>query len=165
MSREIRRAGMEDLNDLTDIYSRARAFMAANGNPTQWGNTTPSIEMIMADIDSAGYVVVEDGVITGAFYFMTDAHEPAYDSIEGAWLNDKPYAVVHRCAVRESSKGVGQFIMDWCFNLSGNIRIDTHKRNTPMKNLLGKNGFVYCGTVMYDKIDGERVAYQRYSGM
>ena len=32
----IRLAKTEDLNNITDVYSYARKFMAENGNPTQW---------------------------------------------------------------------------------------------------------------------------------
>ena len=152
---------MEDLDIVMDIYARARAFMAANGNPTQWGDSSPEAHVIMADMDNNGYVVIEDGHIVGAFYFEENAHEPAYDSIEGAWPDDKPYAVIHRCAVRDNAKGVGQFILDWCISKFDNVRIDTHENNTPMKNLLGKNGYKYCGKVWYDKADGERIAFQK----
>lgn len=136
--------------------------MAANGNPTQWGDSSPPVENVMSDAENNGYVVIEDGRIIGVFYFEENAHEPAYDSIEGSWINDEAYAVVHRCAVIENTRGIGQLILDWCFGRYNNIRIDTHEDNTPMKNLLSKNGYVYCGKVMYNKVNGERIAYQKY---
>ena len=161
VKREIRRAKAADYDDVMDVYARARVFMAANGNPTQWGDSSPDAHVVMSDMEKNGYVVVEDNQIIGAFYFEEDAYEPVYDSIDGAWPDDAPYAVIHRCAVRNSSKGIGQFILDWCFGRYGNIRIDTHRNNVPMKNLLNKNGFEYCGKVQYNKDDGERVAYQK----
>ena len=161
MSREVRRTQPEDLIAIFDIYTHARAFMAENGNPTQWGDSSPSAEIVKADAEENGYVVVEDDNVIGVFYFEENAHEPAYDSILGAWINEQPYAVVHRCAVKENSMGVGQFILDWCYSRFNNIRIDTHEDNTPMKNLLGKNGYKYCGKVMYNKKNGERIAYQK----
>ena len=153
---------MGDFTAVTGIYERARVFMAANGNPTQWGNSSPDAQLVLSDIKNNGYVVVENNQIIGAFYFEDNAHEPVYDSIDGAWLDDMPYAVIHRCAVKENAKGVGQYILDWCHNMSGSIRIDTHRNNTPMKNLLIKNGYVYCGKVQYEKDDGERLAYQKH---
>ena len=37
---------MRDLPQMQKIYARARALMAANGNPTQWGNEFPRESMI-----------------------------------------------------------------------------------------------------------------------
>ena len=161
MSREIRRARAEDLDAILEIYSRARAFMAANGNPDQWGDSTPGADVVLSDIECDGYVVTDGGQTVGAFFFEINAHEPAYDFIDGEWLNDARYAVIHRCAVRDNANGVGQFILDWCFGKFDNIRVDTHENNVPMKNLLRKNGFTYCGKVMYNKANGERIAYQK----
>jgi len=161
MSKAVRRTRPEDIAAVLSIYEHARSFMAANGNPTQWGNSSPPVEIVLSDTEHCGYIVEEDDQVIGVFYFEKNANEPAYDSIDGAWINDRPYAVVHRCAVKENSRGVGQFILDWCFSRYDNIRIDTHENNTPMKNLLKKNGYVYCGKVMYNKENGERIAYQK----
>ena len=162
MGREVRRSQAGDFEAIMDIYARARAFMAANGNPTQWGDSSPGASIVEADIADNGYVVVEGGQIVGVFYFEENAREPAYDSIEGSWQDETPYAVIHRCAVRKNAGGVGQFILDWCFERFGNIRIDTHVNNTPMRNLLGKNGFTYRGVVRYEKADGDRIAFQKH---
>ena len=161
MIREARRTQAADISDVFDIYERARVFMSANGNPTQWGASSPSEQIIMSDLDNYGHVVVEDGQVVGVFYFEENAHEPAYDIITGEWMNEQPYAVIHRCAVKENAKGVGQFILDWCFSKFDNIRIDTHEDNTPMKNLLRKNGYNYCGIVKYNKENGARIAFQK----
>ena len=45
----IRLAKTEDLNNITDVYSYARKFMAENGNPTQWGTNYPSEQLIEND--------------------------------------------------------------------------------------------------------------------
>ena len=47
----IRLAKTEDLNNITDVYSYARKFMAENGNPTQWGTNYPSEQLIENDIN------------------------------------------------------------------------------------------------------------------
>ena len=42
---------------------------------------------------------------------------------------------------------------------SGGIRVDTHEGNIPMRKMLEKQGFVYCGVIHL--ADGSpRVAYQ-----
>lgn len=157
---EIRRTQEKDLKEIINIYETAREFMASNGNPTQWGNNFPNIELIKGDVQKDGYVVIQDNQVIGVFVFTENAHEEAYYDIDGEWLNDKPYAVIHRCATGGTHKGVGQFLLEWCFNKFGNIRIDTHKNNIPMRNLLNKNGYKYCGKIYY-KDHGERIAFQK----
>ena len=36
-----RGANRFELDQIMDVYARARAFMAQNGNPTQWETTIP----------------------------------------------------------------------------------------------------------------------------
>lgn len=163
---EVRRTQEKDIDSVMDIYAKSRKFMKENGNPTQWGNNFPNIELVKYDVERNGYVIVKNGEILGVFVLEENAHEPAYDSNDGIWLNDKPYAVIHRCATGVIHKGIGQFILEWCFNKFNNIRIDTHEDNIPMRNLLDKNGYKYCGKVYYiakyyGKDYGERFAYQK----
>ena len=163
---EVRRTQEKDVDIIMDIYSRARKFMAKNGNLTQWPNSYPNIELVKSDVEKDGYVVIENEQVIGVFVLEENANEPAYNTIEGAWLNDKPYSAIHRCATGGTVKGVGQFLLDWCFNKCDNIRVDTHEDNIPMKNLLNKNGYKYCGKVYYTAKDygedyGERIAFQK----
>lgn len=157
---KIRRTEEKDIDIIMNIYETARKFMKENGNGTQWGDSFPTRELIEGDVLKDGYVVIDDKDILGVFVLNENTHELAYDRITGAWLNDKPYAVIHRLTTGGTHKGVGQFILDWCFNKFNNIRIDTHENNIPMKNLLIKNGYVYCGKIYYVGY-GERVAFQK----
>ena len=68
--------------------------------------------------------------------------EPAYDAIEGAWLTDGEYVVLHRMA--------------------GSMRVDTNFDNRYMLRMLGRLGFVYCGKVRYRS--GERLAFEKTLG-
>jgi len=163
---EVRRARETDKEAIMDIYARAREFMAEQGNPTQWDESYPSSALVDSDIQADGYVVVEDDAIIGVFVLSEHAQEPSYKTIDGAWLNDEPYAVIHRCASDGIHKGVGSYLMDWCSTQCSNIRIDTHEDNIPMRNLLKKKGYEYCGKIHYFAEDygedlGERLAFQR----
>ena len=163
---KIRRTEKKDIDVIMNIYERAKKFMAENGNKTQWGGSYPDIKLVEIDVEKDGYVIVEDDQIIGVFVLEENAKEPAYRNIDGAWLNDKPYAAIHRCASSGTNKGVGQFLLDWCFNKVDNICIDTHEDNIPMKNLLNKNGYTYCGKIHYTAEDygidyGERIAFQK----
>ena len=88
--------------------------------------------------------------------------EPAYNIItDGEWLSDEPYGVIHRIASDGSEKGIGTFCINWVFDNCKHIRIDTHKDNKVMQNLLNKLGFKYCGIINLPIEDGERVAYEK----
>ena len=78
----------------------------------------------------------------------------------GQWLNDKPYGVIHRIASDGKTKGIGSFCVNWVVSQCGNVRIDTHRDNVVMQNMLKKNGFQYCGIIHIENGE-ERLAYQR----
>jgi RimJ/RimL family protein N-acetyltransferase len=155
----IRRAETKDLAAINALYAAARAFMAANGNPAQWKNGKPTPERAAADVrDGNSYVCNGDGdAVLGVFVFI-QGDDPTYRVIQGAWLDEAPYGVVHRIA--SGAHGVGAFCLDWCFARCGNIRIDTHRDNLPMRRLLAKLGYQYCGIIHLEDGD-ERLAYQK----
>ena len=159
---EIRHARPADLPELLEIFANARRFMAENGNPNQWGDHTPTLEMLEADIAAAcSYVCVQDGR-TVATFFLSTAGEPTYRVIrEGAWLDDAPYGVVHRIAAAQQGHGAAAYCLEWCLEQCGNIRIDTHQDNRPMQRLLARLGYTYCGLIDLEEGRGERLAFQK----
>ena len=94
----IRKAAEGDLPRMMEIYAVARRFMAAHGNPNQWGPTNwPPEERIRADIaEGSSYVCVRQNRVVGAFYFRQgEGIEPTYQRIEnGAWKEAGPYGVI-----------------------------------------------------------------------
>ena len=157
---EIRKASMDDWEEIHKIYASARQFMAEHGNAGQWGTNYPQEELLLDDIVQGKlYVCMEDG-IAAVFYFAA-GEDPTYRRIEdGAWLNEEPYGVVHRIASARTVKGAASFCIDWALEQSGNIRIDTHEDNIPMQDMLRKNGFRYCGRIYLENGD-PRIAYQK----
>ena len=161
---EIRQTAVQDLPRVMEIYASARAFMAAHGNPRQWGPTCwPPEALIRRDISRGkSYVCEEGGRIVGVFYFDFGQNiEPAYDAIEGGqWLSDAPYGVVHRIASDGSVRGVGAFCLSWALSRSGRLRIDTHPDNTVMQGLLEKLGFDRRGFIHVEEDNDPRYAYE-----
>ena len=157
---EIRKSTYDDLNRITEIFAYARKQMALNGNPSQWKNDRPSMELVKKDIDvSNSYVVLNEGKIVATFAFIVGV-EPTYLDIDGKWLDDDPYGTIHRIASDGSVKGVFDQVIDYVSKRGVDIRIDTHKDNKIMRHLIEKNGFVYCGIIIVD--DGApRLAYQK----
>lgn len=95
--------------------------------------------------------------------------EPAYEAIEGAWLTDGDYVVLHRMAVADGEKGRGvatEFMRCVeamaCGRGTDSMRVDTNFDNRYMLRMLGRLGFVYCGKVRYRS--GERLAFEKTLG-
>ena len=163
---KIRHAAEADLPRMMEIYRQARLFMAAHGNPNQWGPTQwPPEALIRRDIRQGdSYVCVNDsGSVIGVFYFIQGRDiEPTYRHITGgAWLDDSPYGVVHRIAGDGSEKGIGAFCINWAFEQCGHLRIDTHGDNVVMQGLLKKLGFAHCGTIYVEEDDDPRLAFEK----
>ena len=161
----IRHSHLEDREHILEIYARARAFMAQAGNPTQWGDDYPPEEAILGDIDGAtadcGYVCEHEGRVVGVFFFRV-GDDPDYATIDGAWIDPSPYGVIHRIASDGTVKGTGEFCIRWALEQHPHIRIDTHADNAPMRHILDKLGFTYCGIIYVDahEENSPRVAYE-----
>lgn len=162
---EIRKATMEDLDEMMTLFAEARQFMREHGNPDQWGTNHPPKEQIISDIErGCSYLCTDEGIAVGTFYFAAEV-EHDYDVIyDGAWLNDEPYCVMHRVASPGRKKGAATFCVNWCLErCGGNLRIDTHHNNIPMQHMLEKNGFTRCG-IIHLQDGGERIAYHQCVG-
>lgn len=157
----IRKSTIDDLEELLGIFKYAREQMKLNGNPTQWGNTEPSIEIIKNDIMSGNsYIIEKDNQVYGTFTFII-GNEKSYEIIkDGKWLNDDEYGVIHRVASNGKEKGIVKTCLSYCENKIGNIRIDTHNNNKIMQHVLEKAGYQRCGIIFVE--DGTpRIAYQK----
>lgn len=78
-----RGARHSDLEQILDIYARARKVMAASGNPTQWGDDYPPREMLEEDIDANRlFIYTVNGRLEAVFAFILGP-DPTYAKIEG----------------------------------------------------------------------------------
>ena len=172
---QIRKATMNDLPDILAIYAYARKYMKEHGIDEivvhapyiiNLGNSVKpeTFSLATQDIQSdCLYVCIiqieEDEQIGGVFYFHRE-EDPDYQTIDGSWLNDRPYAVVHRVATAPGTKGVATFCLNWAYEQFPNIKIDTHDDNIPMQHLLVKLGFTCCGHTTLQNGD-IRLIYQK----
>lgn len=160
----IRKTEIQDLPHLLEIYRKARSFMSHNGNAKQWGETWPPADLIRQNIlDGTSYVCQENEDIVGTFFFRVGKNiEPCYNNIkDGQWFNDTSYGVIHRLASVENKRGIATFCLSWCYKQCGHLRADTHPDNIPMRNLLLKCGFKYCGTINVEHDDMPRLAFEK----
>lgn len=147
----IRLAKIDDFKGILDVYKIARTFMKETGNPNQWGDNRPTEEAILEDIKASKmYVIEENTEILGLFSLQDFDND--YVNIDGKWLNDEKYIVIHKVASSGNKKGIFSEIINFVSNNTNNIRIDTHEDNKVMQKILVKNGFEYCGEVY---IEGE----------
>ena len=158
----IRKARTEEIDVIMSVFDVAKQFMRKTGNDKQWIDGYPSKEMILGNIRDEGLYVClsDDEQIVGVFYFKVEADKTYTKIYDGEWLNDKSYGVVHRIASNGKQKGIGDACLQWCFEQCGNIRIDTHRDNAVMQNILIRNGYHQCG-IIYVENGTERIAYQR----
>jgi len=155
----IRVAKPADWPELERVYAAARRFMAENGNPHQWGQTSPASERLREDM-AAGRLFVEeqDGRVRGAFALVM-GEDPTYGYIEGAWRYAGPYGTLHRVAADGTHPGFFGRCVSFCRQRTSHLRIDTHRDNAVMRHLVEKEGFVYCG-VIYLADGNPRMAYE-----
>lgn len=145
------------------VFVEAKQKMRESGNMNQWTSDYPSVQQLQKDmIYGNGYVVVNQDKVPVAYFFLTERGEPTYKEIyDGEWLdNTSTYAVIHRLASLKSVHGIATLVFEWASIYYDNIRIDTHRDNSPMQHIVKKNGFKYCGIIHLENGD-ERLAYQR----
>ena len=156
-----RGANRFELDQIMEVYARARALMAQNGNPTQWGDNYPSRQLIEEDILSNRlFVCVINGELEAVFAFIL-GEDPTYKKIEdGQWLANGPYGTLHRLASAGHRPGVARMVIEWCLEHCESLQADTHADNKIMQHVLESNGFTRCGIIHV--ADGSpRIAYQK----
>ena len=115
------------------------------------------------------YIVKENEEIVG-FFAMIFGIDVTYNDIDGKWLNNDDYLVIHRLAVRGDSyqKGIATSLIEFCIKESickhvKSIKVDTKRENNKMLNLLSKCGFKQRGIIYLlraDVLDKERIALE-----
>lgn len=146
----------DDLERICTIIHQAQAQMRLRGS-RQWQNGYPAAAHITDDIDRGyGHVLCTHTGLVVAYGAVVFDGEPAYAEIDGTWLDQAPYVVLHRLAVAQEVKGQGiaTEFMRRTMTLArergtGSFRIDTNFDNRCMLRLLAKFGFVRCGEIHY----------------
>lgn len=158
---EIRKGVPADADAILGIYEASRRYMRATGNLTQWSDGYPARADVLADIEAGhSYVGEFGGEIVMAFAFIA-GDDPTYKVIEdGQWLNNRPYGTIHRLGSNGRCSGVLAECVEFCFGLTDNLRLDTHRDNAPMLAAVGRLGFTRCG-IIYCRDGSPRTAFQK----
>ena len=164
----IRPATPADLPALRPVFEAAKGIMRSDGNFDQWSAPGfPDDALLLRDMARGGGFVIESSGRDGhpasgivGYFALLPSPEPTYDVIDGAWLTDGPYGVVHRMASYPDVHGIFSAVIDYAADRFAHLRIDTHRDNRIMQHLIEKHGFTFCGIIWLE--DGsERLAYER----
>lgn len=144
---ELRKAEPNEAEGCYQCIEDARDYHQSLGFE-QWRPDYPTQQTILEDISqNIGYTFVHEKELIGYCCIMI-GDEPAYQTIEGAWKTDRPYAVVHRMAFHQKSRGGGfskaafDLIKALCLSRHiSAIRVDTQEKNTVMQHILLREGF------------------------
>jgi GNAT superfamily N-acetyltransferase len=158
----LRKANLSEAPVIWTILQQAIAQRKRDGS-TQWQNGYPNEESVQEDITNGyAYVLLENEVIV-AYAAIIFGIEPA---IQGKWLTNGDYVVVHRVATSEAVKGKGiatrlfKMIEDLCLQQKVySIKVDTNFDNVPMLKIMDKLSYTYCGEVFFN--NAPRKAYEK----
>lgn len=162
---EFRKAEISDKDTIWEIIQHSIERRRIDGS-TQWQNGYPNEQTVESDIaKNFGFVLtVNDEIAVYVALIFND--EPAYSSIEGAWLTNGEFVVIHRVAVSEKFAGQGlakklfDVIEDYVKSQNvHSIKVDTNYDNVAMLKILESKGYIYCGEVMLNS--GMRKAFEK----
>jgi GNAT superfamily N-acetyltransferase len=160
-----RQARHDELPVIWEILQQAIRRRREDGSD-QWQDGYPNPQVIQSDIDNGVGYVLADGDTVVAYSAVLVNDEPAYNDIQGKWLTNQEFVVVHRVAVAQQhlGKGLSKMLLAYVedFALQQNIhsvKVDTNFDNIPMMKVLDACGYAYCGEVLLR--GGTRRAYEK----
>lgn len=152
---QLRKAKEEELPVIWNIIQYAIEQRRKDGSK-QWQDGYPNPTSIRADYDAGYAYVMEDEGLLLAYGAVIFGVEPAYEEIEGKWLSEGPYLVVHRVAAAPEAKGksVATHFFRALETLAlekgvHSIKVDTNFDNAAMLRILEKLAYTYCGEVYF----------------
>jgi GNAT superfamily N-acetyltransferase len=155
MMYDFRKALITEQAQIWEILQQAILRRKEDGSQ-QWQDGYPNEESVRTDIEAGvGFVLTEDDVIIGyAAVLIND--EPAYANIEGEWMTDGDFVVVHRIAIAQSHLGQGlsglilEFVEDYATDQNiFSVKVDTNFDNIAMMKIFEKYAYLYCGEVYF----------------
>ena len=166
-----RKAEYGDIPRVLEIVADARASLGRH-HVDQWQGAYPAADRFEEDIRLDQCFVLTHGDEVAGFFVLSTLPEPDYDAItDGKWTEGLPYCVLHRTAVAAEYRGSGMSEhLIRCTEAQAKkyglrcIRVDTHRKNKAMQNLLRNNGFRYRGNVLVAGEPGHdphRQAYEK----
>lgn len=155
MNLKFRKAKESEISQIWSILQQAIIRRKGEGS-NQWQDGYPNLKVIQNDINKgAAYVLTnEDDIIGYCAVLIND--EPEYANIEGKWITNGDFVIVHRVAIIKGylGKGLAKKIFDFVEayakeNNIYSIKVDTNHDNVPMLKIFKKLDYSYCGKVYF----------------
>lgn len=165
MKYHFRIANSSDIPLIWEILQKAIIRRKLDGSD-QWQDGYPNPEVIKDDIEKGvGFVLTEEDVIIGYSAVLIN-DEPAYAKIEGKWLSNEDFVVLHRVAIADQHLGKGlakrilAFIEEFALGHDiYSVKADTNYDNLAMMKTFENSGYTYCGEVYFR--GSPRKAYEK----
>jgi RimJ/RimL family protein N-acetyltransferase len=165
MNYHFRKAELSEKEPIWEILQQAIQRRKEDGS-AQWQDGYPNPEVVQKDIEKGeGFVLLDGETIIGYSAVLIN-DEPAYEKIEGNWLTNGDFVVIHRVAISEKylGKGFAKMIIKYVedYALSNNIfsvKADTNFDNIAMMRIFENLGYTYCGEVFFR--GSPRKAYEK----
>lgn len=150
-----RKVNSEDSGKIWELLQQGIERRRKDGS-NQWQDGYPNPETVKNDIENNfGCVLVFENEVI-AYAALIFNNEPAYETIDGKWLTNGDFLVIHRMVVDEAflGKGIAKsfFIKIEDFAKENNvfsIKVDTNFDNAPMLKILKNLQYTYCGEVHF----------------
>lgn len=164
---EFRLAKEIDREKIEKIYEDGSLKLKSLGINQWQGNEKPNLNNFSNLNENDIIYVLEDKEIIVSTLIIYDKDEDYENNLVGTWNSPKPYVVLHRIATLSGArkKGYGRKIIEFAENYARennfkSVRVDTHRENKSMQNLLNSMEYNYVGIVYLDG-KRERFAYEK----
>lgn len=160
-----RKAQLSETTSIWEILRQAIIRRKEDGS-NQWQDGYPNPEVVQKDIEKGqGFVLVKGETIIGySAVILND--EPAYAAIQGKWLTNEDFVVIHRVALSEKYLGKGLakkiigYVEDFALqNSIYSVKADTNFDNIAMMKVFENLGYTLCGEVYFR--GSPRKAYEK----
>ena len=165
---EFRLAKEIDREKIEKIYEDGSLKLKSLGINQWQGKEKPNLHDFTNLEDNKIIYVLEDEKEIVSTLIIYDHDDDYENNLHGKWNSPKPYLALHRIATLSSQtkKGYGRKIIEFAEiyareNNFKSVRIDTHKENKSMQNLLNSLGYSYVG-IVYLGGTRERFAYKNF---
>jgi len=122
----------------------------------QWDETYPTEQIVIDDVKSGSWYVLQEGVICIAAICLNAEQHPLWEPI--LWLGREPALIVHRLCVLPDYQGTGKAsrLMDFAEHHAAangyvSIRLDAYPGNPPAISLYERRRYRKAGEVNFSR--------------
>jgi len=154
------RATLTDLPAILDQAVKARSRMKKQ--KINFGKKHDQ-ETFERDVLAGNCYVIRYGKLFAGMFTLAEAETPFCENTitDGRWHHSGKHMVLRRLSVdaRYSGTGMADIVMGFVERIARQqgvqaIRVPVHKKNVPMKKLLAKHDYRYCGNINLDSAPG-----------